>query len=591
MAGEETVYRVRTVYETETAGAERGITSLGGVASSVAGMMTGAFDRVVSTLTHPLTAALAGGGIIGAGIAALRTGLTQLNAGAEEAQIAIAGMMNAGGAVDTFEGSLQVSDRIIQQMRVHARELPGEFQDLMNVFQGGLMGGLAAQRTSEQIEHLSAQFMAVSQTFHVESQAAGRELAMMLEGRAGSHVVMWSRMSALIGKSATEFNAMTNAQRFDAISRALRGFDPAIERYGHSWSAVTSTAHDHLTDMLRVGTAPLFDKAKEALGRLNEYFEHNEASIMRTVRLVGERLANAFTRVSDIVERLFGRVRGLVDTVRNLNLSNVMGTVGNSLLSGGLMRAGLGAIAGGSLGLGAGVLLPMATAVASGDVNTGKILRDLRDAAMPLVGALKEFWDAIKPLVSLVGQVLITALTNLIQELTSVITGIMRFATTIANAVGSIARLFGASTGVAPEGMSDTEADARGLSRDSSSVWGSIRSQMATGNLYRELQNRGDELGAGIILNGMQLSENNLSDNIPSAFRNLAHGVNTGRNPEHRVRTPAQHPSGHMTVHVRIEQTINDASDPDRVLVQTRRAIQQSLQHPVESPNYVIPGR
>jgi hypothetical protein len=38
-----------------------------------------------------------------------------------------------------------------------------------------------------------------------------------------------------------------------------------------------------------------------------------------------------------------------------------------------------------------------------------------------------------------------------------------------------------------------------------------------------------------------------------------------------------------MNVTVRIEQTINDAEDPDRVRVDTHRAIREALQFPIES--------
>jgi hypothetical protein len=44
-----------------------------------------------------------------------------------------------------------------------------------------------------------------------------------------------------------------------------------------------------------------------------------------------------------------------------------------------------------------------------------------------------------------------------------------------------------------------------------------------------------------------------------------------------------------MHVTVRIEQTINDASDPDRVRIDTRTAIRQALQQPIASHNAALP--
>lgn len=624
----DTIYRVLTVYETDTGPAESGADRIAakhdaitGALSRTASSLTGMFDRA-ATAAAGIVVAL-GSALAITGIAALVHGVTTLNAQAEEARTSIAGMFQAGGAVAAgaggFNSALRMSDDIIQRMRVHANALPGEFRDLQNVFEGGLIPGLESGRTAAQIEGLSASFMAVSQTFRVESQAAGREFNMLLEGRAGSHVVMWSRLSGIIGKTAQDWNAMSRAQRFDALERALRGFGPMVDAYGHSWAAVSSTARDHVTQMLRIATTPLFDRVKADLALVNGWFERNQGRLETMAHTIGVRLADAF----DVVVT---RVSHLVEMVQHFSLHDVIAQVESvgQRMGGGMLAAraglgllsspgaltGVGSMVGGGAMAGAGVLgaiaLPLVVAIADGAVDVRHVARDLEHAVGPLGHSLSDLGNSMRPLLDLIGVGMVTALTAAVQAISDLVSPVARLGTGLLDIVNWISRQSFSTAGghggtASAPGVRSAEeqnrADAGGYDV-SNEMFGHalsyVRSSMRMGSYLQDADRRNDEVASAILMNGAQLSVNEANMTARAEAMNDLRGMNTlgFRSAAHEVN-PGRHravntPQGHTTVHVRLETTINDASDPNRVVSSFRHILSDTVRHAVESAHQQV---
>ena len=314
------VYRVRTVYSVE--GAAQASSAVGGIASAMdtaKGAVGGLLDGLFS-----LKSAL-----FSLGIGLIGKEIISLGSAAEEATIALAGMMQAGGAAgakNDFDMSMKMSSEIMDKMRKDARDLPGEFEDLMNVFRGGLAGGMQAGQSINQIEGLSARMMAVSKTLQIESQTAGMQFAQMMEGRAATHNTLFMRLKEQIGMSAKEFNALAAPAKWAAIDKALKGYDPAIKKFSDTWSAVSSTTTDYAKMLLRIGGEPIFEAMKTGLSEVNGWFEANQQEILATARMVGGVLADAFLRVRSIVRDVFGILVGIGQ--------QVAGVVGRVLTTG-----------------------------------------------------------------------------------------------------------------------------------------------------------------------------------------------------------------------------------------------------------------
>lgn len=55
----------------------------------------------------------------------------ELNSAVESTRIAVAGMLQVGGATGSWAESMQVAESVMQRIRVHAAALPGEADDLV----------------------------------------------------------------------------------------------------------------------------------------------------------------------------------------------------------------------------------------------------------------------------------------------------------------------------------------------------------------------------------------------------------------------------------------------------------------------------
>lgn len=602
----DTTYRVRTVYDADTASAKKNVSELASTFSTIGR----AFDGAV------LGGALA---IATVGVGALLHGVTSLNAGAEEARISIAGLFQAGtggqGAAG-FQEALAESDSIIQRMRVHANELPGEFRDLQNVFEGGLLPGLEAGKTAEQIEGLSATFMAVTQGFHIESQNAGRELQMLLEGRAGGHVAMWNHISGLVGKTAQQFNAMSRAARFEAIEHALAGFGPMVAAYGNTWAAAESTAKDHLSQLLRVGTAPLFERMKDALNQANHWFEANQTSLEQWATVIGGRIAHGFDYIVDKGHQLFEMIQHfdlshMVEQVQHLGGGMLAARAGMSLLGSTSVLEGAGGLVGGGAMAGAGVLglviAPVIAAFATGAVDFGTVMHDIGQSVGPIVTAFGSLASALVPLLAAVGAPLIEAFTGLLHIVSPLIVALTDLTTSALRHAHSLLSDIG-------EGLSDifqlsdaekrTDAEERQRDRNlrlnapmptlDTSVMMNMAAQGAMGERM-EVDRAFQEWMPRISLNTEQLWDNFLRHDVTNDrdnesvafFGQLLREQQTSATAHPAAHHPAT-PTSHMNVTVHIEQTINDAAEPDRVVTDTRHAVRDAWLHPIESHSVVL---
>lgn len=601
----DTTYRVRTVYEADTDGATSKVSALassfGGVARAFDGAAVGGALAVATV-----------------GVGLLLHGVTSLNAGAEEARISIAGLFQAGtggqGAAG-FQEALAESDSIIQRMRVHANELPGEFRDLQNVFEGGLLPGLEAGKTAEQIEGLSATFMAVTQGFHIESQNAGRELQMLLEGRAGGHIAMWNHISGLVGKTAQQFNAMSRAARFEAIEHALAGFGPMVQAYGNTWAAAESTAKDHLSQLLRVGTAPLFEHMKDALNQANHWFEANQASLERWATLIGTRIAHGFDYIVDKGHQLFEMIQHfdlshMVEQVQHLGGGMVAARAGMSLLGSTSVLEGAGGLVGGGAMAGAGViglvLAPIIAAFATGSVDFGATMHDIGQSVGPIITAFGSLASAFVPLLAAVGAPLIEAFTGLLHIVSPLIAGFANLTAAVLRHAGSLLSDIGEGLSNIFQ-LSDAEkaTDAEQQQRDRNlrlnapmptldpSVMMGMVAQSAMGDRL-EIDRAFQEWMPQINLNVNQLLDQVSRHDVVGQSESVGFFGQLLR--EQRAAAAAHPatahhpatPTAHTTVNVRIEQTINDASDPDRVVTSTRQAVRDAWLHPIESHSVAV---
>lgn len=281
MADADTIYRVLTVYNAETKQAE---SSVGGLAI--------VFDHLINLMER------AGG---------MLEHVLELDSAAEKARISIGGMFNATdmpGAKD-FQIALLESDAIIVRMKEHAAALPGEFSDLQEIFSRAIPGGSQANRSINQIEKLSGDLMAVSKTFGIQTEFAGREFAEMMEGRASSRVTLFQKLRQFMGEGmdAQKFNALSAPEKWEQIEKALSHFGPMIAEYGNSWDAISSTTSQYVQELVKLGSGGVFVGLKKELFEINAWYEAHKQQVDDLAKRLGEGLGGALARGLEIAKQ------------------------------------------------------------------------------------------------------------------------------------------------------------------------------------------------------------------------------------------------------------------------------------------------
>ena len=266
-------------------------------ASTLAGSLGRAFEAGVEGAAS-LAVSLAKVGAVAA-FGAVSYGTLLLNKELENTQIALAAIFGANSVTSSMPAGMTVAADVMTQMRKDAAALPGEFSDLVAIFKTISVPGFQAGASIDELRKLSAQAMAVSQVMGLPTEQASRELAMLLEGRAGAHNVLGMRLAGLGGDKAEHFNKLPAAERLVVVRTELGKFAPAIDAYAHSFEGLSSTLVDNAKRFLSVATSPLFDRIKGALSDANAWLDANDDSVSKWASAVGGKLGDAFDFARD----------------------------------------------------------------------------------------------------------------------------------------------------------------------------------------------------------------------------------------------------------------------------------------------------
>jgi hypothetical protein len=518
----DTIYRVLTVYDVDTRDAERGAGSLAIIWDHVLNLL----DRVKDKLAAVIS----------------------LHSEAESARVAIAGLLSAGDlpGAKNFQMAMAMSAEIIAKMRKDARELPGEFADLQNIFQFSILGGSQAGKSVNDIESMSAKMMAVTKGLGISSEFAGREFAELMEGRASSRVTLFAKLKNLMGDphmDAAKFNALSATEKWEKIQKALESFGPMISEYGKTWEAVSSTAEDYLRNIMRIGSSGVFETLKRNLQEANEWYERNEKAIMAVSSAIFDGIGNAIGTVYGIFKEMvlvvadvldyFGLFNNSTQTIRDLGdaiglaLTAVIMIKGATLAWEGAQWALNLAMAANPLG----IMIALVAALAAGIAIVVSYMEDMRDTWIILTND-----PAFAKLASHMGiDIVDGALSGKLHSVDRAREAEMRMAER-------------------QNFMKDAYGDNGPLAH--------LKMLVGAGGKV-------GEAGDHPIKKLMEFGIPGLFTPSAATF-NAAHKPPTGAKPE-------------MNVNVKIEQTINSNEGADRLLVVTKKAIRETLDRPTRT--------
>lgn len=599
------LYAVRTVYETDTSAAASGMSSLSGIALRLGGVL----DTVKGVASRVFDAAVQGGIAAGlAGVAALVVGMHHLNGELDSTSVGIAGMVSAAEVEGTegvtgWANSMAFAEGSMEQIRRDAAALPGQAEDFVEVFRAGLAPALEAGMRAADVSQFTNRFAAVGIAFRVDAPQIGRDLNLMLQGRAGAQVNMWNRLKSTIGMTAKEFNALSAAQRQAKIDDALKRYQPMIDAYANTWEAITSTTVSYGKDLLRLATNPFFHVAKKELRSMNDWWGQNEKGIREYANGVGTLLVGAYKTARREAGVYFDRVDAFVrsDTAQRLwsfgeraasMASNLAGRAWGAVTeSPGATASGVGMAAGVAMGIpGLGLVLGGLVQFATHTEAADAVMSSLGDTAGSVAAILGTLWPLFEQVEVGLGDVFASLLPGLAAGLAGAAEGLQQF---IAEAGPGVGELIDA---------------VRPIVEMLGGILGELAREIGTDTIER-LHDLGVGIGAlasviAELIASLQLREAPALGTLRNAPRDGAHGQGIAERLNtflERIRQPltAQqraelgarggarrevgHP-GRTVVNVQIHQTVNTNDDPDRVLLMTRRAVYQGLHAPLQSP-------
>jgi hypothetical protein len=169
--------------------------------------------------------------------------------------------------------------------------------------QRAILPGATAGKSLDNITKMSEKLMAVAKAgFGMSAEFAGREFAEIMEGRASSRVRLFGVMKQFLKvDDAPRFNALSAPERWNRIEKALEHFNPMLEEFGNTWTAIQTTTTTIFNNMIRMGSAPLFEYLKKELAELNDWANKNQEMIERMGRTLATSVIDGFKAIKDVV--------------------------------------------------------------------------------------------------------------------------------------------------------------------------------------------------------------------------------------------------------------------------------------------------
>lgn len=269
---------------------DKSVSKIGSGLKDIGGGLSDIFTDIVEKVGR---VALKFGEMGVAGAAAATAFGLKFNDELEQTQISIASIFSANGVANNMVDGMDQASKIMQQMRKDAQALPGTFQELTLMMKTMAIPGFQAGMSTERLEQLSAQSMAVAKVAGVSIPVAAREMATLMSGHATSANVMALRLG-IIGDEAKKFRAMSPEERVTVLTHALEKYKGSIDTFSNSFEALSTTLKDNVMGFLANMTRPLFDNIKSTIKEANNWFDTHKIAAHELAFAIGDKLAAAW---------------------------------------------------------------------------------------------------------------------------------------------------------------------------------------------------------------------------------------------------------------------------------------------------------
>ncbi|WP_298516647.1 hypothetical protein [uncultured Nocardioides sp.] len=320
---------------------------------------------VGNNMGRQLMQAFAGFGSM-ASVAAASRSIVKINSEMETATASMASLFTATFGMDMVAG-LEQARSVMADLNADAASGVGEMMNYAEAYQLLLSPVTSAGGDLDLVRRLTAQSLTAG--FALRGQQglalAPMDITQALQQGANQRITPIASAALRAADISEEaFNAMTVANKIEALTEAFGRFDAAIEIMGGTWDAQMATLQDGFKQLLRTATTPLFDRWSDQLSKANGWMEANNDLLAKQVDVWGARLLSVWDHLIDKAGT-YAAIVGGVTVVQGLggggNLADMAGRGAGMVRTGaGALRSvaadpfGMGAMINGSLGLAGG---------------------------------------------------------------------------------------------------------------------------------------------------------------------------------------------------------------------------------------------
>ncbi len=309
-------YKVSVLYDVQTSGAESKVKGLSSAFDSL-GKMAGSAGSIMDSMASTMFSVGAGLATLGAAgaIGAIKKGLNDINGGLESARIGFASTFEMLGAATNFDQGLGMAKGLIEDIRADAKALPGEFSDFVQIGKSLAPAMVGAGKSMQELRDMTRQTAIAGANFlDSDFKTAGREMAMLIHGRASSHNTLGTNMgiTATTQVNGKDFNKATDDERIKFLNERLSKGDNALKAYERSWAGLTSTMTDGIKALLGRATLPLFDRIKQSISGINDILASGKAEKLADV--IGRDLVIAYDYLAEKGQYIAGHWAGIRDS-------------------------------------------------------------------------------------------------------------------------------------------------------------------------------------------------------------------------------------------------------------------------------------
>lgn len=248
---------------------------------------------------------------IGSAIGAITYGVLSLNKELETTTVSLAAVLNSKGFDNGggIEGAMGQASKWVKEMKKDARDLPGEFEDLLGIVQTGAGAAFNMGLDPAKFEKMAANAMAAGKALAVPMDQAGRELAHLMEGRAGAQNVFGTRLGISahevykdIDGAQKKFNELSKEGRAKTLEEKIGAFQPAIKAFANTYDAQSSTMVDNAKQLVQLGTQELFGRVVNDLIDVNTWIDENRDTLEAWAKSFGHDLVDIHDKLRSTAE-------------------------------------------------------------------------------------------------------------------------------------------------------------------------------------------------------------------------------------------------------------------------------------------------